>query len=506
MRDETLTPDTKLAYETSHRLKMVLLAIFSLGLFMDIIGFSVFFILVGPTATDLGIPLSEQTWVITSYGVTFAAFLLFWGRVSDLYSPKPVFVFGFVGLGFTNLVISFLMEPYSFYIIRAVSGICGACLIPSSYRLIVALFRKDELSFAFSVYGISGAIANAAGLILGGAVLMIPGHGQMIGWRWHFRIIAALILPAALLAWYLIPNAAGSASSVHSKWKRMDLVGVLLILAATLLLILGLTLGASHGFDRPAFYVPTVIACLLYPVFIFWERRRPAAYALIPSHTWKYQNFSLWIVMALLNYAWWAMEYVPHAETYIQVHGEEPIIAALRVLPQGLTSFASSFFLVMFPKFSLRARIPVSIGLIGGIVAYALFILGGARTGRYYWGLTFPGSIIGATAMNIVFNCTNVGAITAVPSSEAGVAGAITQTAMQVGSIIGLSVQAGLLTVFPDAYHDIRNTRISWYFVVGISSAIMISALTKIFLDQPVLRGRAAPFSCPDANPNLTDP
>ncbi|WWC60639.1 uncharacterized protein I303_103213 [Kwoniella dejecticola CBS 10117] len=472
-----------LAYDTPHGRKMVLLGIFSLGMFMDVIGFSVFFIMVGPTATDLGIPVEEQTWIITSYGVTFAAFLLFWGRVSDLYSPKPVFVFGFIGLGVTNLVISFLTEPFSYYVVRAISGTCGACLIPSSYRLIVSLFRKEELSFAFAVYGISGSIANCSGLILGGAVLMIPGHGQMIGWRWHFRIVAALILPAAALSWFLIAEPKKTTADVESKWKRMDIVGALLILLATLLLILGLTLGASHGFGQPAFYVPIIISLVLYPAFIVWERRLPADYALIPTQTWKYQNFTLWVGMALLGYAWWSMEFVPHAETYIHVHGEKPIVAALRVLPQGITAFAASVFLTTFPRISMRARIPVSLGLLGGIIAYVLFILGGARTGRYYWSFTFIGSILGPAAMHTFFNCITVGAMMAVPPSEAGVAGAITQTALQVGSTIGLSIQAGLLTVYPDTYNDLRNTRISWYFVLGWTSIWLIVFL--VFYRRP---------------------
>ena len=59
-----------------------------------------------PISVDLNVPFESQSWVITAYAVTFAAFLLFWGRVSDLYSAKPVFAYGFMALGVLDLVIS----------------------------------------------------------------------------------------------------------------------------------------------------------------------------------------------------------------------------------------------------------------------------------------------------------------------------------------------------------------------------------------------------------------
>jgi MFS family permease len=128
----------------------------------------------GPISTDLLVPFEQQTWVITSYAVTFAAFLLFWGRVSDLYSAKPVFAYGFLSLGVLSLVISFLPDRYSFFVIRAISGIAGATLIPASFRLIVAVFEPHELGKAFTIYSSVGAIANSTGVIVAGFIEYIP--------------------------------------------------------------------------------------------------------------------------------------------------------------------------------------------------------------------------------------------------------------------------------------------------------------------------------------------
>lgn len=113
--------------------------------------------------------------------------------MSDLYSPKPVFCYGFLALGVINLVISFLSDKFSFLIIRAISGIAGACLVPASYRLIGAVFEQHELSRAFTVYSLCGALGASFGVQIGGVVELIPLGGQMQGWRWYFRIVAALM-------------------------------------------------------------------------------------------------------------------------------------------------------------------------------------------------------------------------------------------------------------------------------------------------------------------------
>jgi hypothetical protein len=62
---------------------------------------------------------------------------------------------------------------------------------------------------------------------------------------------------------------------------------------------------------------------------------------------------------------------------------------------------------------------------------------------------------------------SSIGVMMALPPSEAGIGGAILQTGMQMGSAIGISIQAGLLTVEPGGYSNLVNVHISWWFVVG---------------------------------------
>lgn len=444
-----------------------LLAIFSMAMFIDIWCYSAFFIFTRPIAEDLHIQFTQESWVITSYAVTFASFLLFWGRVSDLYSAKPVFTGGFIALGVLNAVISFLPEKFSFFILRAFAGIAGSALIPASYRLIVHVFPKEQLGVAFTLYGMSGSIANVTGTIVAGFIQFIPGgHGtQMQSWRWFFRLLAVMILPMALAALFMIPKDEGEDADMAPREKlvRLDVPGSFLMLSAIVLLTLGLTLGASYGFKTAKFLVPFLLSWALFPAFFIWEAKIPQCRALLPAKTWKIPNFAVLIVFALQIYAWWGVNFLALVDTFTKVRGEPAIIAAVRLLPQGVLAFVVSIALTKWPQFVKKPRWPIAFGMVLGVVGYVLMTRPNQYNNSEYWRFLFPGFIVGSGGMALAFTATTVGVMTSTPAEMAGVAGAVLQVAFQIGSTVGLSVQAGLLTVgsWPG------NVKASLYFQMG---------------------------------------
>ena len=113
--------------------------------------------------------------------------------MSDLWSARPVFAYGFLGLGITNLIISFMPNQYAYFVFRAVSGIFASATIPSAFRLIPAVFEPDELNMALMLFGLSGAIANITGLLFAGFFGFIHAHNQNSDWRWFYRMITIVI-------------------------------------------------------------------------------------------------------------------------------------------------------------------------------------------------------------------------------------------------------------------------------------------------------------------------
>lgn len=118
------------------------------------------------------------------------------------------------------------------------------------------------------------------------------------------------------------------------------------MLFAILLLILGLTLGASYGFGTPAFLVPFLLSLPLFPLFFWWEARLHPSMSLVPSATWNLPNFTLWIVLATFTSAWWTCNQIPMIEVYVREKGDSSIIAAVRILPEGVSSLTCSAILM----------------------------------------------------------------------------------------------------------------------------------------------------------------
>jgi len=87
---------------------------------------------VAPITDDLDLPPSQGVWVINAYALAFAAFLLVAGRLADTFQVRILFVLGLLGLGTLCLVTSFVENEYGFFVLRGISGLFGALIIPSA--------------------------------------------------------------------------------------------------------------------------------------------------------------------------------------------------------------------------------------------------------------------------------------------------------------------------------------------------------------------------------------
>ncbi|ORY35678.1 major facilitator superfamily domain-containing protein [Naematelia encephala] len=453
--------------------KWFLLFIFSVAQYLDIASYSGLFVFTDAILNDLGILYESSSWIITAYSVTFASFLLFWGRVSDLYSAKPVFAWGFLGLGIINLIISFMPNQYAYFVFRAISGIFGAATIPSAFRLILAIFEPEELQVALTIFGLSGALANVTGLLIGGFFGFITAGGQMAGWRWFFRFITIVIVPFSFAAFTMVPKTKGDKAEEvvdrADKFKRLDIVGCFSMLVSIILLILGLTLGASYGFKTAKFLVPFLLSWPIFVFFFVWESKLPEGYALIPPAFWRIPNMTILIFFALGIYPWWAVNQLPLVERVIAVFHEKPIIAALRMLPQGIAALFTAMIIPPLLQKLRSARAPIALGTILGAAAYLLMIYdrNGEIHNHEYWRWYFPAFVFGSAGTMCAFLGVNITVMTSVPPSASGVAGALLQVALQMGAVIGLSVQAGMLTLNPGAFSNYANVQASFWFQFG---------------------------------------
>ncbi|ODN81017.1 hypothetical protein L202_03118 [Cryptococcus amylolentus CBS 6039] len=425
--------------------KWFLLFLFSMAQYLDLSLYSAAMVFTDVVTNELGIIYESSTWVVTAYVVTFSSFLLFWGRVADLYSPQVVFSYGFLFLGVFSLILSFMPNQYGFFVFRALSGICGAATTPSAYRLIMAVFEPEELHLALTCFIVTGPIA---------------GFG------------AALVIPFAVYALFGIPKDAGLVDHKDldnkERFKRVDLVGCLLMLSSIILFVLGLTLGSSFGWKKAGFLVPFLLSWPLMVLFFLWESRLPEGYALIPPRFWKIRNATLVIWISIGIYPFWAVTQLALIERSLSVFDELPIVAAARVLPHAVSGAAIALILPsMLKKITNLRWMIVGCPIVAGLMYLPLIYFEGEIFHNAYWRWWFPAMFVGSSVDMVLFLSCNIVIMTSAPPDMSGVAGALFQVSLQLGTVIGLSVQAGLLTLHPGGMTNFTNVQASFWFVLG---------------------------------------
>lgn len=153
--------------------KRILLFCFCLSMFIDSAGASAILIMTAPIAQELDIDFANEAWILGTYTMVFASTLLFAGRIADLYPPHRVYTIGFLGIAVSYLVISFLTDRYSFFVLRALSAIPAVMTIPSSIRMLVSMYPDTRVQAKkLAVFGMASALANTIAFIIAGVFLL----------------------------------------------------------------------------------------------------------------------------------------------------------------------------------------------------------------------------------------------------------------------------------------------------------------------------------------------
>ncbi|KIR68904.1 hypothetical protein I314_00003 [Cryptococcus bacillisporus CA1873] len=355
METSTSSPETE-KVALSQRRKWSLLMIFSLSMMVDAWSYSAFYIFTDPICKDLNILYEQQSWVI-----------------------------------------------FSFFVLRAVVGVAGSALVPAAFRLVVEIFEPSELSKAFSIYGISGALGASTGVIIAGLLSYIPEASQSTSWRWFHRLMTALVLPTTGFSYWFIPPSGRKKVSNDPRWRCLDPLGALLMLGAVVALTIGLTFGASYSWKTPSFLVPFLLSPILFILFFFYEAQLPLERAILPSQTWKIPNFTITIIFALGMTSWWAVNYLAFIQVFTLVNKETAIMAAVRLVPEAMAALAATICLAFFPSVLGNARFSMFLGTLLGIAAYIMFAQSHTMVGKGYWRYIFSPMIFGSAGVMVAY-------------------------------------------------------------------------------------------------------
>ncbi|HET9757406.1 MAG TPA: MDR family MFS transporter [Candidatus Limnocylindrales bacterium] len=350
-RAPTLAEDPALGL--SHRAKMEILFAVLLGLFLGALDQTI----VGPALPTIVTQLSGNdyyVWAITIYLLTSTISVPFWGKLSDIYGRKPIFMIGIV-IFLIGSALSGLSQNMGMLILfRGIQGIGAGSLFPVALAVIGDLFTPQERGKYQGLFGAVFGIAFVVGPLIGGFLT------ENVGWHWIFYVNIPIGIVSLIVIQRLLPTV-----KTASATRNFDLIGGAIFTVAMVFLLVGLTNKQFGEWTDPTVGGFILVGLIGTVLFIVAESR--AKEPIVPLDLWRNRTYSASMV-----------------STFFAAFAFFGAIVFLPRWFQVVESFS--------PTNSGLAALPLMVGLIASSIGSGFLV---SRTGRYKWLLVGAIALMG---------------------------------------------------------------------------------------------------------------
>jgi len=364
----------------------------------------------------------QLLWIVDIYGFLVAGSLITMGTLGDRIGRRRLLLIGAVFFSVASLFAAFSPSAETLIAARALMGIAGATIAPSTLSLIFNMFRDPgQRATAIGVW-ISGFSAGGAiGPILGGVLI------EYLWWGSVFLLALPVMAALLLLGPRVLPEFR------HPEAGRLDIPSAAMSVVALLAVVFGLKQIAQDG---PGVWPGFSILAGLAISVLFVRRQLALADPLIDIRLFRGPEFGAALVTNLLS-VFVAFGYFLFVAQYLQlVRGLSPLDAGLWSLPSALGFVVSSN---LAPPVIRRLRPAHVLAACLGVAALALaFLL--LVTVAAGFGVLIAVSIVVSLALAPLFSLTTELIVGAAPPERAGAASAISETGAEVGGAVGIAI------------------------------------------------------------------
>ena len=385
----------------------------------------------------LGGGLAGQQWVVNGYLLTLSSLILVGGSLGDLYGERRVFAIGVGGFGVASVLCAFSPTIGLLVAARALQGIAGALLVPSSLAVIVNTFSQAERGAAIGTWTAWGSISTALGPLAGGELLAIAS------WRWIFLINVPLVLICMWLILNVIPPSARELGDAGQPARRIDIPGALLCAFGLAGPVFALIEQPRLGWSSPGVIVPLLAGIALLAGFIAYESR--ASDPMLPLGLFKRRNFSAGNVETFAMYAGLAIVFFFLVLFLQQIGGYSPLQSGLATLPVTIVMF---LFSRRFGALADRYGPRVFMGLGPLVAAGGLLLFQTTGTKADYVTEVMPALLLFSIGLSMTV-APLTAAVLAGMERQAGIASGVNNAVARVAGLLGTaSVGAAVAASF----------------------------------------------------------
>jgi len=377
---------------------------------------------------ELGGGLAVQQWVVDAYLITLGALILIAGSLSDLFGRKHILTIGLTGFGVASVLCAVAQSGAFLVAARALQGMAGALLVPSSLALIISSFSGAAQSKAIGSWTAWTGISFIIGPLLGGFLV------DAASWRWVFAIN---VLPIAVTLWLV---ARLDVSERVSESTKVDLAGAFLCVVGLGGPVFALIEQPKHGWGAPIIWVPLVAGIFSLAAFLWHEAhtKRP----MLPLSLFRVRNFSFGNVATTTIYAGLSVASFLIVIFLQQVGGYTALDAGLALLP------VTAIMFLLSPRFGALAgrygpRAFMTAGPLVGAGGFLLMLR--VQVPVAYWADLLPGVVFFALGLSMTVAPLTSAVLGDIDTQHAGVGSAVNNAVARIAGLIAIAL-AGVIT------------------------------------------------------------
>ncbi len=402
-------------------LAMIVLACLLVSMDISILFFA------GPfLAVDLAPSGSELLWIMDSYGYLMAGLLITMGSLGDRYGRRRVLLIGAAAFGLTSILAAYSTSPEMLIVARALLGVGGATVAPSTLSLIRTIFTDpDERRAAIGMWTGGFAAGALFGPIAAGILL------EHFWWGSTFLINVPVMLLLLVLGPKLLPEFRDPQA------RGFDLLGAFLSLVAVLPVIYGAKKLAEQEVNATS--IGAIVVGVVFG-YLFVRRQRSHSNPLMDMELFTNRRFSVAVsVNTVLQFSMLGMMMM--TSTFFLVTLDiSPFRASLWRLPAVLTLVLGLVIGGLMAR-KLRPGAIVGIGL--GIAALGFLMMSFADQHNGLWVIVVGSSVMTTGVGIVVILATDIILATA-PPERAGSAAGLAETSNEFGGALGITVLGSL--------------------------------------------------------------
>jgi EmrB/QacA subfamily drug resistance transporter len=379
---------------------------------------------------SLGGGLAAQQWVVNGYLLTLGSLILVGGSLGDLFGERRVFALGVSGFGVASLACALAPSIGALVTARAVQGIAGALLVPSSLAVIVNTFPQSERGKAIGSWTAWGAIAGVLGPLAGGELLALAS------WRWIFLINVPFVIVCVSLILTAIPASAPRTTGA----RKIDFTGATLGAAGLGGPVFALIEQPRLGWSSPAVLAPLIVGVGLLGVFTLFESRTREP--MLPLGLFRRRNFAAGNIETFSMYAGLAILFFFLLLFLQQIGGYTPLKSGLATLPVTVIMFGlSRRFGALADRYG--PRLLMGAGPLVAAAGLLLFQRVGVRPN--YLSEVLPPLLVFALGLSMTV-APLTAAVLAGSEQEAGIASGVNNAVARVAGLLGTAAVGAVIS------------------------------------------------------------